>query len=234
MEIKIALDLPSIIASAVTAEKLQPLVDKAISDTIKEAIREATDYSSEFRKEVKKQLASALPHGLAIDDMAKFQQVLNQALSEAVHGENAAAMRTALQKAVKSVLPDAPEVLKLSELMVAAREGFHKDDDRSEFYGHFEESEYGGGCIYLDSDPSPGYLSSRAKAHYDARHHISFNKEGVVYALKLNNTQLTPAAQPTVITRFESILMAMYVGRTRLDVDLDPNEVKSAAEAQYD
>lgn len=232
MEIKIELDLPSIIASAVTAEKLQPLVDKAISDTIKDAIREATDYSSEFRKEVKKQLAAALPHGLAIDDMVKFQQVLNQALNKAVHGENEAAVRTALLKAVKDVMPNAPEVLKLSELMEAAREGFYKDDDKSAFYGYFEEREYGGGCIYLDSDPDPGYGSSRS--HNSARHSISFNQEGVVYALKMNNTQITPASQPTVITRFESILMAMYVGRTRLDIDLDPYEVKSAADHQYD
>lgn len=70
--------------------------------------------------------------------------------------------------------------------------------------------------------------------HLSARHSISFTEEGVVYALKLNNTQLTPAMQPTVITRFESILMAMYVGRTRLDIDLDAGEVQSAAEHQYD
>lgn len=157
MEIKINLDLPSIIASAVTAEKLQPLVDKAISSAIQDAIRDATDYSSEFRKEAKRQLAEAMPHGLALDDVVKFQLVLNQALNSAVQGENAAAVHTALRKAVQDFMPAVPEILKLSDLMTAAREGFHKDDDKSAFYAHFEECANGYGCIYLDSDPSPGW-----------------------------------------------------------------------------
>lgn len=50
MEIKIDLDFPSIIAHAVSAERIQPLVNKAIAEAVGAAIRDATDYSSPFRK----------------------------------------------------------------------------------------------------------------------------------------------------------------------------------------
>lgn len=234
MEIKIELDLPAIIAQAVTAERLQPLVDKAIADALKSAINDATGYRSAFSEAVKKQLADAMPHGLAVDDVAKFQQVLNQALQGAVHGANAAAVNTALQKAVQQVMPDVPEVLKLSELMTAAREGFHKEDGQP-FYALYEESEYGGGgYLYLNSDSTPGGGYGSGGGKYAASHRLDFTKEGNVYALKLQDKQITPTSRPNVISRFDSILMAMYVGRTRIEIDMDADDVESAASEQYD
>lgn len=73
MEIKIDLDLPAIIANAVSAERIQPIVDKAIADAIKSAITDATGYRSAFSEALKAQLAEVLPHGLGLDDVAKFQ-----------------------------------------------------------------------------------------------------------------------------------------------------------------
>jgi hypothetical protein len=63
MEIKIDLDLPSIIAQAVSAERIQPLVNKAIAEAVGAAIRDATDYSSPFRKALETQLKDAMPTG---------------------------------------------------------------------------------------------------------------------------------------------------------------------------
>lgn len=38
MEIKIELDLPAIVAQAVSADRIQPIVDKAIAEAVKDAI----------------------------------------------------------------------------------------------------------------------------------------------------------------------------------------------------
>lgn len=233
MEIKIELDLPAIIAQAVTAERLQPLVDKAIADALKSAINDATGYRSAFSEAVKKQLADAMPHGLAIDDVAKFQQVLNQALQGAVHGANAAAVNTALQKAVQQVMPDVPAVMKLSDLMKAAREGLNRENGEA-FYALYEESDYGGGHLYLDSNPSPGRGYGAVGGKYAASHQLAFSTEGDVYALRLGEKQITPTSRPDVISRLDSILMAMYVGRTRIEIDMDAGDVESAASEQYD
>ena len=121
MNINITLDIPTIISNAVTAERIQPIVDKAIGDAIKDAINDATGYRSEFREVLKKQIAEAMPHGIRLSDVAKFQHILNAALTNAVHGENAAAIKTALAKAVSSVMPEVPERIKLSELLEQAR-----------------------------------------------------------------------------------------------------------------
>lgn len=232
MEITIQLDLPAIIAQAVTAERIQPLVDKAISETIKSAISDATGYNSPFRKAVTEQLAEAMPHGLRLDDVAKFQQVLNQALQSVVQGENAAAVRTALTKAVKEVAPDVPETISLSDFMKAVREGFHKDSGEP-FYAFYETNEghSGGGHLYLDSNPRPGYGYGDGGGKYSANYHLAFNSDGDVYSIKMDGKQITPNARPTVISRFDSIVMAMYVGRTRLHIDMDEDEVRYAAEA---
>lgn len=226
MQITIDLDLPAIIANAVRAERVQPLVDKAIAEAIKDAIQGATGYNSEFRKAVQAQLTEAMPHGLHIDDVAKFQLVANAAISEAVRGANAQTVQAALAKVIKDLVPDVPTRIKLSELMEAARDGFHKESHES-FYAHLELSNHGGGWLYLDSDED-------TRDKYSASMRLAFNSAGDVYALRFGGKDITPSTLATPIGRLEGQLMAMYVGRTALDVDMDEGEVESAAEGSYD
>lgn len=226
MEIKIELNLQELIASSVSAEKIQPILDKAISDAISSAIREATGYNSPFSKALKQQLTEAMPHGLSIDDVAKFGHVLNAALTDAVHGANTATIQAALRQAATAVLPDVPSRIKLSELLEEARGGFHKDKHEA-FYAHLELSDYGGGWLYLDERES-------TTDKYRAGIRVSFNKEGEVYALRLDGQHITPKSMPQVIGSFEGTLLSMYVGRTSLDVDLDADDVESAASEQFE
>ena len=239
MNITIALDLPGIIAQACAAERLQPLIDKAISEALKSAIDDATGYRSEFRKTMAAQLAEALPHGLRAEDVAKFQQVLNLAVTQHVHDANAATVQTALDKMVRDVMPDVPAVVKLSEFMQEARDGLHKED-REAFYAYWEPSPLGGGWLYLDDDEHPGRGGYGAKTRdredmkYSADYRIAVNKDGEVYALRLDGKDLTPKSLPDVVGSLHATLMAMYVGRTRLEIDCDDDDVRSVAEAQYD
>lgn len=240
MEIKIDLDLPSIIAQAVSAERIQPIVDKAIAEAVSSAVRSATDYSSPFRKALETQLKEAMPHGLAIDDVAKFQHILNGAMNKLTQECNANGVQLALETAVKNVMPDVPAVIKMSELIKEARDGFHKERHEA-FYAYYEPSEYSnGGHLYLDEDETPGSSTSygshrdREDRKYSAKFQLAFNKEGDVYALRLDGKQITPASRPDIIGSLESILMAMYVGRTRIEVDIDDDDVHSAASEQWD
>jgi hypothetical protein len=221
MEIKIELNLSELISSAVSAEKIQPILDKAMSDAITSAIREATGYNSPFSKALKQQLTDAMPHGLSIDDVAKFGHVLNAAITDAVHRENSSTIQAALRTAATAVLPDVPSRIKLSELLNDARGAFRKEEHEA-FYAHFEPSDYGGGWLYLDDD-------SNTRDKYRADIRIAFNKEGEVYALRLDGQHITPKSMPQVIGSFEGILLSMYVGRTSLEIDQDADEVEYAA-----
>jgi phage tail protein X len=226
MKIEIELNLPELIASAVSAERIQPILDKAISDAITSAIRDATGYNSPFSKALKQQLTDAMPHGLSIDDVAKFGHVLNAAITDAVHGANTATIQAALRQAATAALPDVPSRINLSELLKDARESFRKEEHEA-FYAHLELSDYGGGWIYLDDDGD-----TKEKDRADIR--LAFSKEGEVYALRLDGQHVTPKSLPQVIGSFEGILMSMYVGRTSLEVDLDADEVEYAAAEKFD
>lgn len=225
MEIKIDLDLQGLIASAVSAEKIQPLLDKAISNAIASAIQDATGYSSPFSKALKQQLSEALPHGLSIDDVAKFQHVLNAAVTDAVRGENAATINAALLKAATVVLPNVPASIKLSELLSDARASFHIEENEA-FYAKYEPSEYGGGHLYLD-----GNEDTREKYRADIR--LAFTKEGEVYSLHLDGKAVTPKSRPDAVGSFDGTLLSMYVGRTSLEIDCDADDVERAAAEQY-
>lgn len=226
MQISIELDLPSIISQSVSAERIQPILDKAIAEAVTSAIRDATGYSSPFRKALDIQLKDALPHGLCIDDVAKFQHMANAAVVNAVHGANAATIQAALTKALSKVLPDVPASIKLSELMQKAREGFSKETHEA-FYALYEPSGYGGGRLFLDSDEG-------TSDKYRADMCLTFNKKGEVYRLKLDGCDITPSSAPNAMGDFDGLLLALYVGRTTIEIDLDPDEVESAAEAEYD
>ncbi len=226
MEIKIDLDLPTIISAAVSAERVQPLIDKAIAEAIKDTIDKTTGYRSAFREELKKQLAEAMPNGLSITDCAKFQHMLNAAVTSAVQDENAEVIRVAMTKAAKSVMPDVPTRIKLSELLEEARSGFYKEKHEA-FYAHLEISDYGGATLFLDKDES-----QREKYRADIR--ISFNKEGEVYSLHMDGHDITPKSTPHAVGVFDGLLLSMYVGRTSLDMDIDESDVESAASEQYD
>lgn len=225
MEIMIDLDLPAIIGAAVSAERMQPIIDKAVAEAVKDAIGEATGYRSAFRAELKRQLSEAMPHGLSIDDCAKFQHMLNQAVSEAVGGSNAQAMQAAMRTAIKAVIPDVPERIKLSEFMEAARSGFHKDDHEA-FYAHMEMSEYSsGGWLSLDDDEN-------CRDKYRAKMRLAFNGEGDVYSLRLDGRDITPKSLPNAVGNFDGLLLSMYVGRTSLELDIDADDVEYAATAK--
>ncbi len=219
------------------AEKLSSILDKHINEAITSAVRDATGYDSEFRKGLKEQMKQALPHGLGIDDVVKFQQVLNASLRDVLKGANGDAISAALKECVDEVMPDVPAELKLSKLLEEAREGFGKERHEP-FYAFWEPTDYGGGRLYLDREerPSKGYggHGSRESVKYNAEFNLAVNSEGEVYSMRLCGKDLTPSSRPTVITRLESILMAMYVGRTRLIVDMDDDEVEGASGDQYD
>ena len=46
MQLTLTLDLATIISNAVSAERIQPLLDKAVSDAIRSAIESATNYTA--------------------------------------------------------------------------------------------------------------------------------------------------------------------------------------------
>jgi len=240
MELSIKLDIESAITTALQPEKLGPIVEKHITAAVTEGIREATGYGSDFSKMLKEQLKTMLPHGLGEDDVAKFQHCLNQALRTVLHDANNATIQTAMDKVMREVMPDVKPLIKLSELMVLAREGFHKAQHES-FYAYWEPSEYssGGGWLYLDEDSDVGQRtygshSSSRDRKYSAKYRLAVNKDGSVYALNLDGKDMMPAQRPDVIGRFDATLMAMYVGRTNLELDIDADDVSSAASEQYD
>ncbi len=226
MEIKIELDLQSIIASATSAEKIQPLLDKAISEALKSAIGEATGYRSKFSEELKKQLSEAMPHGLSVSGVVKFQHMMNTAVSEMVRDENSKTIQEALRHVIAGVIPSVPVKIKLSKLLEDARNGFHVESYEA-FYAHMEKSEYGGGWLYLDRNDD-----TREKHRADIC--IAFNKAGEVYALRLDEVDITPKSAPNVVGDFNGLLLSMYVGRTSLEIDLDESGVEYAAQAMVD
>lgn len=238
MKIEINIDLEASVAAALAPEKLQPILDKHLTEAITSAVRDATGYNSEFQKGLKEQMKQVLPHGLGIDDVVKFQQVLNASIRNVLQGANSDAITTALNACVQEALPDVPKELKLSELLEEARGGFHKEKHEA-FYAFWDPSEHGGGGhLYLDDDVMPGSRydgrGGRDGVKYSAKIRIAVTEEGEVYSMRFGGQEITPASRPTVISRFDSLLMAMYVGRTRLVVDMDDYGVQSAAGEQWD
>lgn len=222
MNITIDLDLASIITAAVSTERIQPLVDKAIMEALKRAIDDSTGYRSAFSDTLKKQLAEALPHGLSIQETAKFQQVFNAAVTNSVQTANDATIQTALRKAVDQVVPNVPSTIALSEFMKAVREGFHKEEHES-FFAELELSKYAdGGWLSFDKQES-------GSSKYGSDFRLAFNKEGEVYAMKMDGKDLTPKRTPNVISHLDGLLMSMYVGRTALVIDIDADDVSTIA-----
>jgi hypothetical protein len=233
MTITINLDFASIVSEAVQPERIKPLVENAIRDAINAAIQHATSYKSRFQEELIAQLSEALPHGLAIDDMSKFQHVLNAAINEAVHGQNAKTVQTALAVAAKKVMPDVPTRIKLSELIAAARAGLHVNEGE-EFYAELEMNEYGG-RLFLDDD------ACKRERKWGSDIILAFTKEGEVFSLRLDGRDITsagdlflgdadPKSIPDACGRFDGLLLSMYVGRTSIEIDGDADDVETWAE----
>jgi hypothetical protein len=208
---------------------------RKVSKALTDALGEATGYRSPFAAKLKEQLTEALPHGLGIDDVAKFQHLLNAAVTSVVHGANQDAIQAAVSKIASEALPDVPHRIKMSELLSAAREGFHKESHEA-FYAYFEPSDFGGGGhLYLDSSERPGGAGrDREGRKYNAEFRLSFNSDGEVYALKFDGKDMTANSRPSVISRFEGLLLSMYTGRTTIEIDMDDGDVSAAASEQYE
>lgn len=231
-----SIDFQGALDRALAPAVINPILDKHIGRAIDAVILDATGYRSEFQKALGEQLSAALPHGLGLDDVAKFQHILNGAMNRLVSESNRAAIETAMQKAVGALLPDTPTVLKLSDFMQDARSGLHVDGNEP-FYAYLEETDYGFTHISLDSKERPGdygRTADREDAKYKAAYQLSVSKDGDVYSLRLNDKLVTPSSLPDVVGSFDAALMAMYVGRTRLEIDMDDDDMRSLSAEQYD
>jgi hypothetical protein len=240
MNLNIELDIESAITSALQPEKLNPILEKHITAAITSAISDATGYRSDFSKMLQEKVKEILPHGLGLDDVAKFQHCLNQSLRTVLQDANNDTIQCALDKVVRDVMPDVNPVIKLSELMEIARDGLHKEDHEP-FYAHWAPSTYssGGGWLYLDSDAEVGQRSygSRSSAgdrKYSAKYRLSVNGDGCVYSLHWDGKDVTPSSRPDIISAFDATLMEMYVGRTNLECDIDADDVSAAADPCHD
>jgi len=221
MKLEINLDLESALNKALSPEKMGPLLESVVNAAIKSAIEEATGYRSEFRKTLEAQVKETMPSGLDLRDVAKFSHVLNASIATVVDAANNATIKAAMDKVVKSVIPDVPATIKLSELIKVAREGFHKTDCE-EFYAHYRESEFGGGWLALDRD-------SDCRSQHSAAIYLAISKNGSVYSVKMNCVPVTPASMPNAVGHLDSLLLSMYVGRTSIELDIDAHEVESLA-----
>ena len=228
MKLEINLNIEAAINNALAPEKLNPLLEKAVNDALKSAIEDATGYRSEFRKAMEVQLKEAMPHGIGVADVAKFQHVLNSALTTLVDAANNETVKAAMEKAIKSVMPDVPARVTMSDLIKAARDGFHKEDHEA-FYAHYRESEWGGGggWLALDGDQD-------CRSEHSAEIYLAITKEGEVYSLKFNGKQVTPSAMPNAISHMDGLLLSMYVGRTTIDMNIDADDIESLARDQSD
>lgn len=226
MQFTFDIDLQAIVAKTMAPENIAPVLEAAITKAFKNAVDDATGYRSEFSEKLKAQLKEALPHGLAIDEVAKFQFLMNQAVTSAVHGANSETIRVAMLDAIKQVMPDVPARIKLSDLVEQAREGFHKEKHEA-FYARFEAHQYGGGHLSFDGDED-------CRSPYSASVRLAFNEAGEVYTLYMRGGDVLPNKLPEAITRFDGLLLALYVGRSTIEVDIDEDDFRDAAEANYD
>jgi hypothetical protein len=226
MQFTFDIDIQAIVNKTMAPENIQPVLEQAMFKAFKSAVDSATGYNSDFSKQLVEQLKTALPHGLAIDEVAKFQFVMNKAVNEAVFGSNSDAIRVALSSAIQSVMPDVPQRIKLSELLEKARDGLHKESYES-FYAHYEASQYGGGNLALDDD-------SNCRSPYSANFRLAFNDAGEVYTLRMDGKDITPMGVPQAISRFDGLLLALYVGRSTIEVDIDEHDVSNAASGEED
>ena len=236
LEITLDFDLQKTLNEQLAPERLQPIFQTHISKAITSAIDKATGYNSAFQQKLQQQLTEALPHGMEASSLVKFQHVLNAALQQAVSESHNDTIRTALKQCIANAMPkEMPTKLTITELMQAAREGLNVDDDP--FYAFLENSDSGFHHLYLDRSENPGgsYYSSRdsKSRKHSAKYKIDFTSEGRVYAMRMDGLNLSPASLPNVISRFESLLMSMYVGRTYLNADIDDDDVQSLAGQQY-
>ena len=229
----INIDFQAAIDRAFAPEAMAPILDKHLTAAITSAIQDATGYRSKFSEELKTQLAEALPHGLSVQEIAKFQHILNQTMNTFVGDANRASVETALAKAVGHVMPTVPAVLKLSEFMTGVRAGLHIEEHEA-FYAFMKVSTYGSTYVCIDSDPNPGRqsYSDRADRQHRAKYQLSVSEQGDVYAMRLDGVHLTPSKLPNVVGSFEDSLMAMYVGRTKLQIDMDDDELESLSAEQ--
>lgn len=228
MKLEINLNIEDAINKALAPEKLNPLLEKTVNDALKSAIEDATGYRSEFRKAMEVQLKEAMPHGMGISGVAKFQHVLNAAMTKLVDAANNETVKAAMEKIVKAVIPNVPARVKMSDLIKVARDGFHKEDHEA-FYANYRESEYssGGGWLALDDDPD-------CRSEHSAEIYLAITKEGEVYSLKFDGKQVTPASMPNAIGHMDGLLLSMYVGRTTIDMDIDADDIESLARDQSD
>lgn len=215
MQLTIDIDFNQLLQDTVNSEQLKNRVSKAMEEAIVNAITDNIGYSSPFRKKIAEQIAELLPHGLDKSDITKYQQVLNDLMLASVNSINSDTLRTALEKSHQLLIENTPPTIKLSELLEVI------DADQTLCRAELELSEKQYAHLYLFNNELMSYSHK-----YQAEIQIHCNGDGEVYSLKMDDEFITPGKPVTVITRADTLLMALYTNRTKLIIDMDADDVE--------
>lgn len=221
MELTINVDIEQAIQAALSPEKIGPAVQKAVDGCVNDALREVFGYGGDVRKALIEQFAALLPHGLSNADASRFQLVLQNTLHDTVLGEQSAALKLAVENSIKGLLQTPAPELKVSELLALYQNDLYSDE--KSFWAEVEESDY---ATYIALDrtrPSSG-------GRHAARTQLTIGRDGRVYSVAHAGHAFTPNALPKcVISQLDSAILAMYVGRTKLVMDLTPMQIEDFA-----
>lgn len=220
MELKLNIEdtLFSAIESALSPEKLQPIITKNVEEAISAVVRDQFNYDSPFRKNMEAKIASVMPTDF--EDMGRFGDLVLKAVTACVNESQSEFVRNAIVTRLEGLLKPMPQEMKLSKfvdmLVPALKNSLHGIDIPEQPTIIVERSD---GCLsgywhlYIDAKQ---YVSK-----YSCSIQSAFDTNGKCYSLRVDgqDIQKTLFIGPTFDA--DSLMLQLYTGGIKIELDQD-------------
>lgn len=203
------------INKALHPDNLGPIIQKQVDSVVKSAIEDATGYRSEFKETADEQIRAAMPSSLG--DISRFSDLVMKVLAAQVKDIQDQRMKEILLPRMEKILAPAPSVIKISELARKMRDEWNEDardkNERPTFI--IDKGDYGTTRFYAD----PQEARSKYSCSFALALKHDGDEKGEIWDVKINNEKLSEKMIIGCKFGIDAILLNIYSGATKLEID---------------
>jgi len=226
--VNINIDIESIIAkvveSALSEERLLPIITANVEGAIKRVIDEQFGYRAPFSQLLTTKMAEAMPTDF--EDLGRFGDLVLKTIKEQMAAHQDQVLAQIINDRLSKMLKPLPASMKLSELVAKFTEEF-SENRRGDSDGPTFIVEDGGGDVwYLHADPKQGV------SRYSCKIMLRFRGDRC-WAAEINETDMSKKKYIGPIFDDEALAFNLYTNQIRIErdeVDLEDFHYNSDAD----
>lgn len=216
---------------------VENIISESIENSIKKAVTEAfTNYRT--KNKIEEKIQKEIDKSLDVLDFSSYNQFMVNKLQKMISMAKDVDLTDKIKSMLDTFIKPQKNEIKLSDLMEEYRESLLKDSyedyEYEDCFGFILDESFSLSThIYIDEKIDIGY-GARVKSKYNYKYQITIdNKTRTIEKLEIDGDDTDSILKFGFLDSFEGKLVRAYFNKTKIDIDIDEDEVDTTLYEEY-